>query len=684
MSWIRHSAGLKSAEDTGTLQLPRRTYGQGRRRDIRGEGSSIKREVLLPLPMKYNENILPKKNASSFYSEVGNNDKENEIWEDVGECTVNTYMSEDDLSLHGKNSLLGAVRLKKQLNAKELSFSCSCSSSSYVSSHEREEEEEGTCKEENSLLTCSNSISHEGSSRKNHHLISPFSVIPHQTPNTLPDDNHEIVESTSFDGTNSGTINECGEKCSSNNSPSTHKGTATYFGNHGTDSRSGDYGGEGGLPPLALGICNLSPILAKVGFELEDDGIMCSTETEPNHIPLVVCGHSNKVMYDEKHLTISSERHSNASHASENDNERFGDNNTVRGECKEDTFPGCMESSKMSVTGLQKTGVGRRMTAMMSALNFPYDKSLESKRRNVSMAKLRRVSMGIKMHESIGMQTRERHVGHGLMEKFEALKLDKKSGVTAYSTVLGLPTHYNEDTVESKKYITHIDTELLAIAFEYLSINELKSIICTCRKWAKASVYALSSKSCNPQVFSAEVLRKTFCSASFLSDGAYKRVYRVWNSNRQAEEALSVMDTQTVNQMGHEAVVSQELHFSILSSALVRQGICPNFIQTYGICSSAMDPHSAWGMTEQRQQQQGRNNIEANGSHLEGTEIKTTNSRYCFIGMELCSEGDAEGLLRRHGVLPVESTMCVLFQALFSLYSGRSEYGLRHGDIKLL
>ncbi len=676
MSWIRNGVGSKSAEDIGTSLLPRRTYGQGRRRDIRGEGST-KSKVLLPIPMKCNEPILPK-NASPLCSD---NDKENVLWEDVGECSVDKTASEDDLSLHSEGSLLGAVRIKKQLNAKEFSLSYSSSTNT---SRERQEEGGGggICKEENSLLTCNNSISHEDSSRKNHHLIPALLATPHHTSKTLPDA-HEMVESASFNDTNSGAvINGYGETRS--NSPSTHKETTTYLGNHDPNSRNGN---GGGLSPLALGICNLSPILARAGFELEDDGIMFMPASEPNPPPVVArsgeC--SIKVTDDDKNhqSTISPGHHDNASHNSENDDEMFGTSDTVSGECKEDTFPNCTER-KLSVIGIHKTGVGRRMTAM-SGLKFPYNKSLESKQRNVSMAKLRRVSMGMRMHESIGMHARERHVVNGnLVKKVEALKLDSKSSEVASNTVLGsLPTHYNVDTTtEYNKNITDMDTKLLATTFEYLSINQIKSTIYTCRKWAKAGTYALASKSCHPQVLTANVLRKTFTCASFLSDGAYKCVYRVWNSTRQAEEAISVMDTQTINQMGHEAVIAQELHFSVLSSALVRRGICPNFIETYGTCNSAMDPHSAWDMIDQ--QQSSKNNIEAD-SHLEGTETKAAEvPRYCFIGMELCGEGDAEGLLRRNGVISVENTMCVLFQALFSLYSGRSEYRLRHGDIKLL
>ncbi len=678
MSWIRNGVGSKSAEDPGTSLLPRRTYGQGRRRDIRGEGST-KSKVLLPIPMKCNENILPK-NASSLCSD---NDKENVLWEDVGERSVDKTASEDDLSLHSEGSLLGAARIKKQLNAKELSISYSSSTNTSRERQEKEEGGGGICKEGNSLLTCNNSILHEDSSRKSHHLTPALSVTPHHTSKTLPDA-HEMVESASFNDTNSGAaINGYGEMRS--NSPFTQRGTITNFGNHDPNSRNGD---GGGLSPLALGICNLSPILARAGFELEDDGIMYTPASEPNPPPLVARGGECSIKVpdnDENHQsTIPPERHhDNASHNSENDDEMLGTSNTVSGECKEDTFPNCTER-KLSVTGIHKTGVGRRVTAM-SGLKFPYNKSLESKQRNISMAKLRRVSMGMRMHESIGMHARERHVVNGnLVKKVEALKLDSKSGDVASNTVLGLlPTHYNLDTTtEYKKNITDMDTKLLATAFEYLSINQLKSTIYTCRKWAKAGTYALASKSCHPQVLTANVLRNTFTFASFLSDGAYKCVYRVWNSTRQAEEALSVMDTETINQMGHKAVIAQELHFSVLSSALVRRGICPNFIETYGICSSTMDPHSAWDMIEQ--QQSSRNNIEAD-SHLEGTEMKAAEvPRYCFIGMELCGEGDAERLLRRNGVLSVENTMCVLFQALFSLYSGRSEYGLRHGDIKLL
>ncbi len=671
MSWVRNGVGLKSAEDTGTLTQPRRTYGQGRRRDIRGEGTT-KSKVLLPLRIKCNENIS-QKNTSSFCSDDDHGKENEQLWEDVGENSVDKNASEDDLSLHGESSLLGAAHLKKQLNAKELSFSY-CSSS--YTSHEREEEEGGACKEDNSLLNCSHSISHGDSSRMNHNLT--LSITPHQTSKTLPDD-HEIVD-TSFDDITSETINRCGEKSSSSSSSCTQQEMTSYFENRRTNSRNGDGGGSS---PLALGICNLSPILVRTGFELENDGVMCLAGSEPNLPHVVAHGCSIKVTDSGKHQSIPPEYEDNAScqgnssHGVQNGDGIYSASNTVREERKEDTFPDCTQR-KLSVTGLHKTGVaGRRMTAM-SGLKFPHNKSLESKRRNVSMAKLRRVSMGIKIHENIGMQARERHHGN-LMKRVEELKLDDE---TDSNKVLGLPMHYNADTTECKKHFTQMDVDLLSTVFEYLSMNQLKSASCTCQKWVKAGAYALASKSRNPQVFTATVLRNTFTRASFLSDGAFKRVYRVWNTTRQAEEALSVMDTETINRMGHEAVVAQELHFSVLSSALVRQGICPNFIETYGICSSTMDPHSAWDMTGE----QNTNNIKADDGRLAAgsTEMKEPEPRYCFIGMELCGEGDAEGLLRRHGVLSVENTMCVLFQALFSLYSGRAEYGLRHGDIKLL
>ena len=76
----------------------------------------------------------------------------------------------------------------------------------------------------------------------------------------------------------------------------------------------------------------------------------------------------------------------------------------------------------------------------------------------------------------------------------------------------------------------------------------------------------------------------------FLSEGAYKRVYRVMNTEGQREggaewqqEAVSVMNVQSIKDSGSEAVVEQELHVSLLVSALVRKNVCPNFVETYGV-----------------------------------------------------------------------------------------------------
>jgi serine/threonine protein kinase len=114
---------------------------------------------------------------------------------------------------------------------------------------------------------------------------------------------------------------------------------------------------------------------------------------------------------------------------------------------------------------------------------------------------------------------------------------------------------------------------------------------------------------------------------AFLSEGAYKKVYRVvnartnpWTSGSASvlalagggarpkgrssgaaasgwvEEAVSVMDVKGIMEAGAGSVVEQELRVSLLVSALVRRSVCPNFVETFGVFGTDFAPPPAlWG-----------------------------------------------------------------------------------------
>ena len=84
--------------------------------------------------------------------------------------------------------------------------------------------------------------------------------------------------------------------------------------------------------------------------------------------------------------------------------------------------------------------------------------------------------------------------------------------------------------------------------------------------------------------------------ASFLSEGAFKKVYRVYNSTVGMMEALSVMDLAAIDDNGNRQVVGAELAVGVLLSGLVRRNICPNYITMRKVFTCEYPPpKSHWG-----------------------------------------------------------------------------------------
>ena len=57
-------------------------------------------------------------------------------------------------------------------------------------------------------------------------------------------------------------------------------------------------------------------------------------------------------------------------------------------------------------------------------------------------------------------------------------------------------------------------------------------------------------------------MQQTFPWGLFLADGAYKSVYKVWNNVKHRMEAISVMDSKSILEMGNEEVIKQEVQIS--------------------------------------------------------------------------------------------------------------------------
>mmetsp|Transcript_487 Transcript_487/g.769 ORF Transcript_487/g.769 Transcript_487/m.769 type:complete len:1375 (-) Transcript_487:1532-5656(-) len=183
-----------------------------------------------------------------------------------------------------------------------------------------------------------------------------------------------------------------------------------------------------------------------------------------------------------------------------------------------------------------------------------------------------------------------------------------------------------------------------------------------------------------------EFLVSSFPWACFLSEGAFKRVYKVFNYNHRVEEAISVMDVNTIESTGNMNVVGAELAVSVLLSSLVRRGVCPNFVVTRGVFSCAYEPPArSWGSATNKRPK-GSTYVSPKAKRLPKEPAQNKRGRYQYIRMELCDEGDAEEYLKRQpdGAIDPLDSMKLLFQMAFSLHAAADRFSLKHYDVKLL
>jgi len=175
--------------------------------------------------------------------------------------------------------------------------------------------------------------------------------------------------------------------------------------------------------------------------------------------------------------------------------------------------------------------------------------------------------------------------------------------------------------------------------------------------------------------------------ACFLSEGAFKRVFKVWNSSTEAEEAVSVMDIELIESTGNMNVVGAELAVSAMLSSLVRRNVCPNFVLTRRVFTCPFEPPAShWGSGENRNPKGKKFKPSKCRGRKPREPKKKDQGRYQYMRMELCSEGDAEEYLKR---LEDESISCIqaqqiLFQVAFALYAAADRFCLKHYDMKLL
>ena len=173
--------------------------------------------------------------------------------------------------------------------------------------------------------------------------------------------------------------------------------------------------------------------------------------------------------------------------------------------------------------------------------------------------------------------------------------------------------------------------------------------------------------------------------ANFLSDGAFKRVYKVWNESLSLYEAISVMDVDAIEASGNLNCVGAELAVSQLLSSVARRNICPNFVITRGVFTCSHEPPvSQWGSKENAAPR--GTMYDGKGSQLSLRPKPSQCANYQYIRMELCQHGDMEDFIRNVPEATLSPDVCrnLLFQMAFSLHVASDRFGLKHYDVKLL
>uniref|UniRef100_M4B1G0 Protein kinase domain-containing protein n=1 Tax=Hyaloperonospora arabidopsidis (strain Emoy2) TaxID=559515 RepID=M4B1G0_HYAAE len=80
------------------------------------------------------------------------------------------------------------------------------------------------------------------------------------------------------------------------------------------------------------------------------------------------------------------------------------------------------------------------------------------------------------------------------------------------------------------------------------------------------------------------------------ASGAYKEVYKVFSSEQNRLEAISMMDISALEVIGNQSVICQEVAHSVLLSHATGDGICPNFLRVYDVFLAPDQPRpDLWG-----------------------------------------------------------------------------------------
>lgn len=213
--------------------------------------------------------------------------------------------------------------------------------------------------------------------------------------------------------------------------------------------------------------------------------------------------------------------------------------------------------------------------------------------------------------------------------------------------------------------------------------------------WENISVmayaWAIADYSKKINVYSSLQLYSRHPRGHYLADGAYKKVFKVFSSEKKRIEAISVMDIDAISSTGNQDVIRQEVIYSILLTDAVEHGVCPNFIRIYDVFLGYEEPlPDRWGSKVHRKPTEllGDTSYDHEAVQQETPPpIGKSERLFQYIRMEFCDGGDLEDFisLQKNKTLPLDSVAVpFFFQMVFSLYCAREKFNLRHCDIKLL
>jgi hypothetical protein len=135
-------------------------------------------------------------------------------------------------------------------------------------------------------------------------------------------------------------------------------------------------------------------------------------------------------------------------------------------------------------------------------------------------------------------------------------------------------------------------------------------------------------------------------------------------------------------------IVRQEVAHSLLLSELVRSRFSPHFVEIYDVFLARERPQTKrWGSAECRKPVDlltGRKLVGV--SRMPEDPPSDSDGLFQYIHMEFCDGGDVEDFigLQENQLLPVSSVVIpFFFQMVFSVYSARERFNMRHCDIKV-